>query len=257
MDGKPLYEYARSGLPLPRPIEPRKCTIELLELIDWQEAAPASTSLPSGSEASPSKGHHYEWPQKQLPAERVTAMEGVRRLVEGSAVVASEKGGALSSSVDSAPIHDVAPPAEITQNPPSGSENPATDPATAGTPAPSIPPSSLPAVFTLKMTVSSGTYVRSIVHDVAHAIESAAHVVSLSRTRQGDFGAGTAYTTKQSQLGVNPKDVEGAVDSSGDCIPWEVFEKAIKAREDDPNFEVPDGVREEWEDVLLAKLHSI
>ena len=37
------------------------------------------------------------------------------------------------------------------------------------------------------MTVSSGTYVRSIIHDIALALGSVAHVVVLSRTRQGDF----------------------------------------------------------------------
>jgi len=37
------------------------------------------------------------------------------------------------------------------------------------------------------MTVSSGTYVRSIVHDLGLALGSAAHVVKLTRTRQGEF----------------------------------------------------------------------
>ena len=37
------------------------------------------------------------------------------------------------------------------------------------------------------MVVSSGTYVRSIVHDLGLALGSAAHVVKLTRTRQGAF----------------------------------------------------------------------
>lgn len=37
------------------------------------------------------------------------------------------------------------------------------------------------------MTVSSGTYVRTIIHDIARALGSAALVVSLTRTRQGEF----------------------------------------------------------------------
>jgi tRNA pseudouridine55 synthase len=37
------------------------------------------------------------------------------------------------------------------------------------------------------MTVSSGTYVRSIVHDIGLALGCGAHVVTLTRTRQGQF----------------------------------------------------------------------
>lgn len=37
------------------------------------------------------------------------------------------------------------------------------------------------------MIVSSGTYVRSIVHDLGIVLGSAAHVVKLTRTRQGAF----------------------------------------------------------------------
>lgn len=36
MDGKPLYEYARQNLPLPKPIEARNCTIYNLELVDFK-----------------------------------------------------------------------------------------------------------------------------------------------------------------------------------------------------------------------------
>ena len=44
-----------------------------------------------------------------------------------------------------------------------------------------------PSAFELEMTVSSGTYVRSVVHDLAIAVGSGAHVVSLTRTQQGPF----------------------------------------------------------------------
>lgn len=37
------------------------------------------------------------------------------------------------------------------------------------------------------MTVSSGTYVRSIINDIAIALGSSAFVVKLTRTRQGEF----------------------------------------------------------------------
>ncbi len=53
MDGKPLYEYARSGIPLPRAIERRKVTVHSLELVDW---------LPSGT-------HSFRFPEKKFTDE--------------------------------------------------------------------------------------------------------------------------------------------------------------------------------------------
>ena len=47
MDGKPLYDYARSNTPLPRPIEARDVTIYDLQLLKWQEATEHSWSPPA------------------------------------------------------------------------------------------------------------------------------------------------------------------------------------------------------------------
>ena len=49
MDGKPLYEYARNGIPLPRPIEKRKVTIHELELVEWK-----------------GDDHSFKWPEKKF-----------------------------------------------------------------------------------------------------------------------------------------------------------------------------------------------
>ena len=35
MDGKRLFEYAREGIPLPRPIEARDVTVHELRLVEW------------------------------------------------------------------------------------------------------------------------------------------------------------------------------------------------------------------------------
>ena len=53
MDGKPLYEYARSGTPLPRPIARRPVTVHSLSLTHW---------IP-GSE------HNYTFPEKKFTDE--------------------------------------------------------------------------------------------------------------------------------------------------------------------------------------------
>lgn len=149
MDGMPLYDYARKGIPLPRPIEKRIVTVHSLELIEWKGG-----------------DHTFRWPEKQLSEEEKAAMEKALEVIETN---------------------------------PNVSDEPESD-------APNEPP---PA-FVLSMKVSGGTYVRSIVHDVGHAVGSAAHVVTLTRSRQGRF---TLDSTEPGDVG---------------CVPWETFEKATK-----------------------------
>ena len=242
MDGKPLYEYARNGLALPRPIEPRKVTVHSLELVDWKEAQRADTP-----------GHNFKWPEKTLDAQQLAAMDRVRQLIAEAGVPALETPTSaphLPPSNPSSP--SIAQPDSRTDN--ALDQNPELD----------------PPVFTLKMVVSSGTYVRSIVHDLAHAVGSAAHVVTLTRTRQGDFGVGPKYierTTSQSEGNnfnvtatgsglISTDDLYG-----GDCVPWEVFEKALENRDKGTDGQPPsendiaDGEHEEWEKLLLARWH--
>ncbi|TFK91018.1 pseudouridine synthase [Polyporus arcularius HHB13444] len=174
MDGMPLYDYARKGIPLPRPIEKRKVTVHSLELIEWK-----------GSD------HSFRWPEKKFTKEEQEAMEK-----------------ALKSVDDTVSIKDE-PEADS-----SGSQ--------------------VPTAFVLRMKVSGGTYVRCIVHDLAHALGSAGHVVTLTRSRQGRFA------------------LEPTEEGDRACVPWEVFEKALK----DQGEPDADG-RKEWEREVLAKLEVV
>ena len=63
MDGRPLYEYARSGDPLPRPIEKRTVTVHSLKLTHW---------IP-GSE------HSFNYPEKKFTDEEREKMERALR----------------------------------------------------------------------------------------------------------------------------------------------------------------------------------
>ena len=148
MDGKPLYEYARQGIPLPRPIEPRSVTVHSLEIVKWL-----------------GQDHSFFWPEKKMSPEEKEALET-----------------ALKGAQEDTTIKD--------------------DPeaATDGV---------RPTAFVLKMKVSGGTYVRSIVHDLAHGLGSAGHVTTLKRSRQGRF------VLKAEESGDN------------ECIPWDTFEKAL------------------------------
>ncbi|KAJ6502471.1 pseudouridylate synthase 4 [Mycena sanguinolenta] len=171
MDGRPLYEYARKGIPLPRPIEARKATVHSIEVTEWKAT------------------HNYRWPTQTFSEEAKQAMEKALQGADSSASV-----------VDKGEI-----PAE----------------------------GEAPTAFVLKMRVSSGTYVRSIVHDLAHELGSAGHVVTLCRTRQGRFA------------------LDATEEGDRECVPWEVLEKAGADEEVDE-----DGLHA-WERELLARLEVV
>lgn len=173
MDGKPLYEYARKGIPLPRPIEKRKVTVHELELVEWK-----------GSE------HGYRYPEKKFTEDQKKAVE------------------AALSSVEKAEMKDE-PEQEVA------------DPQT-------------PTAFVLRMKVSGGTYVRSIAHDLGHALGSAAHVVTLTRTRQGRFA------------------LEPTEDADRGCVPWDVIEEAAK----DVGEKDAEGWTQ-WEKAVLDKCEMV
>jgi tRNA pseudouridine55 synthase len=171
MDGMPLYEYARKGIPLPRPIEPRKVTVHSLELTEWK-----------GSD------HEFRWPEKSFSKEEKVAIE--------TALHGVDKNASLEDSPDAA-VDEV------------------------------------PTAFVLKMKVSGGTYVRSIVHDLAHALGSAGHVVTLTRSRQGRFALEPTEEDRR-------------------CVPWGVFQKASS----DPG-PVDDEGWTEWEREVIERLEVV
>ncbi|KAG8992208.1 hypothetical protein FRB93_002437 [Tulasnella sp. JGI-2019a] len=214
MDGKPLYEYAREGKPLPRPIVARDAHVFDLELIDWREAQ---------SEDNPT-GHNYTWPTKELSEEDRQRAEKVKSLlVQAEAQRPADQSAPTTAHLlaEAQPDPDVAAVEALLTS--TGNKK--------------------PPVFALKMTVSSGTYVRSIVHDIGLALGSAAHVVSLKRTKQGDFSLG---------------DDEG---NSGDCVPWHVFEKAFQDHENGVaaspvEARTDESLRADWEKEIFARWHE-
>lgn len=180
MDGKPLYEYAREGIPLPRPIEKRQVTVHSLEVIEWK-----------GSD------HGFRYPEKKFTEEQKKAVEKAMHGIEDQV------------RVDDQP------------------EEPASE-----------QDAEAPVACVLQMKVSGGTYVRSIVHDLGHAVDSAAHVVTLTRSRQGRFA-----------LDLEPG--EGGEQDTG-CVPWSIVEKALE----DPGEADADGWRE-WERAVMDKLEVV
>ncbi|EIW66605.1 hypothetical protein TREMEDRAFT_35014 [Tremella mesenterica DSM 1558] len=199
MDGKPLYEYARSSLPLPRAIPTRKCTVHV-ELLSF---TPSSVTPNDG-------GHNYRWPTTRLSSEQKTIFQRLTTLVHQ----AQEK-----EHLAEPPIPDLNLQADITSE--------------------VLEDGRRPPTFEIKMTVSSGTYVRSIINDIGLLLGCGAHVVKLTRTRQGEF---TLYDEEkldhdvsvkkeeESSNDVGVKKEEESSENTTACIPWEIWERAIEAR---------------------------
>lgn len=228
IDGKRLFEYARGNLPLPRPIEPRKVTIHELRLVGWLEAGK----------------HAFKEPDREVPPEdkalvgRVLDMAG-RKEGQTDTVKEEQDDGNAHKEQDidasaSAPTWKKLPTSNDAAATVPESETKAQEGGDAGPPA-----------FVLEMTVSSGTYVRSIVHDLAIAAGSAAHVQTLTRTRQGEWCIDTPSSAVPQETGVR-----------GNCIDWKVFADAIadmQREKTDATYKSPrdeEGLRE-WERQLL------
>lgn len=62
-----------------------------------------------------------------------------------------------------------------------------------------------PPVVTLRMTVTSGFYVRSLVYDLGKELGSAAHMVKLVRTRQDEYELGGDNTFEWAELMEDPE----------------------------------------------------
>jgi tRNA pseudouridine55 synthase len=244
MDGKPLYEYAREHKPLPRPIPTRRSKVEI-ELLEF---TPASRTPGDG-------GHEYKWPTGTLSDEQKSAFKQLNELAANAPVAAPQpinRGQQLSKKALKA--LKAANPAEAVETTPDPEVKEAEEaikmelPDLDREPVPEVMPSGAkPPIVKFKMTVSSGTYVRSIVHDIGLALGSAAHVVTLTRTRQKQFSlygdeaalevseaAGHGVTgpaAESADASKSKPEVSSVAVRPGGCVPWAVWERAIKEHE--------------------------
>ncbi|CAD6942531.1 unnamed protein product [Tilletia controversa] len=212
IDGMRLFEYARQGKELPRPIEKRKVEIKDLRLNAWH---------PSGS-------HAWKEPLDEVPDEEKALVGKVRQLAGEISAKAEEATSETAAEDQQEAKDEVQKPmeAEVSE----------------------------PSAFSLRMSVGGGTYVRSIVHDLAREAQSAAHVVALRRTRQGQWHTDRWLRTRPVEAAKDdwaekeelfdapptPTDLQQAGDPApsspdsdvehvkGNCISWSVFERAIR-----------------------------
>ncbi|KAF1934919.1 pseudouridine synthase [Clathrospora elynae] len=209
VDGKKMYEYAREGKDIPE-VAARPVEVEEMELMEWLE--PGS--------------HEYMWPKEEVDDAEMEGAEkllGIRKedatvhaetaarrarkrsrspesdLVEGAGtqpkIARTNSEPAMSGALPwedtpenpfqdtTVPSTEVSPPVEDTSAPTveDRAETDTTDPTKTTAPLPQ------PPAARLRMTVTSGFYVRSLCHDLGLACSSLGIMSSLVRSRQGDY----------------------------------------------------------------------
>ncbi|OAA40324.1 TruB family pseudouridylate synthase containing protein [Metarhizium rileyi] len=215
MDGKPLYEYAREGKPVPREIKGRQVEALEVELVEWYE---------------PGK-HNHRWPTEEAEAAERNLAEQVWRVKKqqetGKTLTPEEK----EQDDQAIAAHETFKKRfeerqdELIKDSPfkksrnskdskalmSGALGQMPQPVHSNKGAnlvPAAPDSSTPPPWNdegppackIRLTVSSGYYVRSFCHDLGSKLGSAAIMAELCRVRQSDFTVGGPNTLEYEDL---------------------------------------------------------
>ena len=207
IDGKRLYEYAREGKEVPREIEKRPVEVQELEIVEWLDGGKHDFELPKEEAEAASK----ELAEKVLhfndfvaPSEdsQGTAVENAgigpglkrKRALDDSdeSSVVKKKPNLEQQETDPETLMSGAlQPQEEHAEPPV--QNTALSPPNQREPD-AQQTSSLgdfnPPAAKLRMTVTSGFYVRSLCHDLGETLGSLACMSALVRSRQGQFQLG-------------------------------------------------------------------
>ncbi|TVY59658.1 putative tRNA pseudouridine synthase [Lachnellula suecica] len=200
MNGKPLYEYAREGKPIPREIERRKVEVLELDIVEWMEPDTHSYVAPSenASHAEVNVANKL-WKQEKAQPAKEPVKERKRRMSEEADDLVSER---PASKQQKSSEQDATMSGGLASSPPpteAATEAP-TQPAEIQLPTRSATPTPGPPAALIRMTVTSGFYVRSLAHDLGAAVGSAALMAKLERTRQGAYEVGTDNVLEYSDL---------------------------------------------------------
>ncbi|KAF4120530.1 tRNA pseudouridine55 synthase [Geosmithia morbida] len=236
MNGKPLYEYAREGKPIPRDIEARQVEVKDLELVEWyepgqhphrwpaQEAEAAERNLAEQvwriKKQQETSGRKTLTPEeKEEDDQAIAAHESFKRrfeerqdaLIRESGVGGDGSNGAKASKKtrkrsNSAAASGREPPmmsgalGKLPEQPrySTRGQDLVPDPPSQDTPPPWTGKG--PAACRIRMTVTSGFYVRSFCHDLGAKLDSAGLMAELSRTRQSDFTIGGVNCLEHADL---------------------------------------------------------
>ena len=191
MDGKKLYEYARSGQELPKEIAERPVTVSTIALTNWFAADEHTFSSPAEDADEAERTAAQTVLQIASPSDDVSE-DTVSR--SEPKVLGKRKASEDDGTVTTAPYLR-----ELQSDQPRPLMSGAVEVTSVASEQRDIvgDERSIDASFsdqskqapaaTISLTVSSGFYVRSFCNDLGKAVDSLAHMVQLSRTRQERF----------------------------------------------------------------------
>lgn len=219
MDGKPIYEYAREGKPLPREIETREVEVSELEMLEWYEPGTHNHRWPT-EEAQESEKYLVnsvwrlgkqqaesgETPKKLTPEQEEQETQALAEW-EITKQKADERVDNLIKDKKSnrrkpSPTKPALMSGALGELPPAipkgKGSNLIPPPPEPGTPPPWEGKG--PPAAKLRMTVTSGFYVRSLCHDLGEKLGCGGMMAELVRTRQGEFSLGTEECLEYDEL---------------------------------------------------------
>ena len=186
VQGKRLYEYAREGKEVPKGIEERPVEVKELDVVEWMEGGSHEFRFPREEAVDEAKnladkvlhlGEAVQSPQ----GDGRTGTKRKRSRGDGDGVESNKKTGLEYDEEGQCPrSRGLRSPDHRPGDAPGDAQSQQDLPPLAGGP---------PAVR-LRMTVTSGFYVRSLSHDLGEVLGSLACMCELVRTRQGDFALG-------------------------------------------------------------------
>lgn len=186
VNGKKMYEYAREGGEIPE-VKERPLHVEELELVKFLESGTHEFEIPKEQASKEEK----EFADKVLHINDLTKDSGSslkRKRDEGRTEEAPPEKVSRSSpqperAVDDSEVVDSKDSDESTM---SG----ALQPTRSQSPTPTSTSNKGSPAAVIKMTVSSGFYVRSLCHDLGTAVGSLGLMSTLVRSRQAQFELG-------------------------------------------------------------------
>ena len=196
VQGKRLYEYAREGKTVPKEIEERPVEVKQLEIMEWMEGGGHKFRLSEEEAEDEAKDlaeevlHLGEAAAKSIDAaldqsstnDTASVRIKRKRSLDDSDSVVPNKKSELQHDKISLPLMSGG-----LQSPDCRPEDSAVDIHPQQN---SSAPAENPPAVKLRMTVTSGFYVRSLSHDLGEAMGSLACMCALVRTRQGGFELG-------------------------------------------------------------------
>lgn len=225
MNGKPLYEYAREGKPIPRKIETREITVSHLEILEWYDPGTHSHHWPTTEATAAEKqyaeqlwrvekqqveGKNMSPEEEEADSQALAAHNDLKRKFEEKQddLVQDRESKKRKNKPPKETEETVEPTSPVMSGalgelPPKGKGSDLAPPIIPGTPPPWKDKG--PPAVKIRISASSGFYVRSFAHDLGEKLDSAGLMAELVRTKQGDFELGSTNCLEYTDLAKGEK----------------------------------------------------